>query len=101
MVALRGYNPLLMADTLIKAKVDEAGRVVLVPANVEAQAQVDALALLKDADGLLLRISRDAEGRLHMQTLADVQEELGWLKLAESSMAFWDNPVDDAVWNNA
>ncbi|TAN42579.1 MAG: hypothetical protein EPN22_12495 [Nitrospirae bacterium] len=23
------------------------------------------------------------------------------LQAAESSLAFWDNPIDDAVWNNA
>jgi hypothetical protein len=74
---------------------------VLVPQGHELQEQSDAQVLLQAADGLLLRLSRDANGQMHIQTLADAQEDLGWTKLAESSMAFWDNPIDDAVWNNA
>ena len=29
-----------------------------------------------------------------------LSDHLGWLKLSESSLSFWDNPEDDA-WNHA
>lgn len=28
-------------------------------------------------------------------------EDLEMMRAAESSIKFWDNPMDDAVWNNA
>jgi predicted DNA-binding antitoxin AbrB/MazE fold protein len=29
------------------------------------------------------------------------EESLEMMQAAESSLKFWDNPVDDAIWNNA
>lgn len=29
------------------------------------------------------------------------EESLEMMQAAESSLKFWDNPIDDAIWNNA
>ena len=40
--------------------------------------------------------------RVEVVVLAEQEDEFAGLqKAAEETMAFWDNPEDDAAWNNA
>ena len=64
------------------ARVDEEGNLPALHTGLPAGTEVEVLVELDDKVAVRL-------------------ENHGWLKLAQSSMAFWDNPVDDEVWNNA
>ena len=70
-----------MAVMQIKVVVDENGDLPVLHTDLPAGTEVEVVVEFAEANSL--------------------QEELAWMKLAESSMDFWDNPVDDEVWNNA
>lgn len=91
-----------MDSTLIEARLDADGRVVLAPVEgLPPEARKQAEQLLREAAGLHLYLSRDRAGRLSLRSGVTEDADAEMLSLARGSMAFWDNPVDDAVWNNA
>jgi len=62
-----------------------------------------------DQDGNLPQLHTNLPAGTEVEVIIDLTtaapreslEEDAWLNLAASSMDFWDNPVDDEVWNNA
>jgi hypothetical protein len=81
-----------------KALVDKDGNLLIPGAHLPAGVDLDISA---DAEALITAAKTGSELRIEVLREIEPQEDGIWLKLAESSMDFWDNPVDDAVWNNA
>ena len=86
-----------MAVLHVNAVVDEDGNLVIPGAKLPAGSKV---AVVTDLDLLEQAVQSGAELTLGPAEDLDLDSSV-WLKLAESSMDFWDNPVDDAIWNNA
>jgi hypothetical protein len=78
------------------ALVDEHGNLVIPGANLPAGTR---LLLSADVDQLVEAARAGVE--LRLGPTAGIAGDDSWLKLAESSMDFWDNPIDDAIWNDA
>lgn len=91
-----------MSKIEVQALLSPEGRFELDPAEESPDRRRAIYLLLRAvlAGELELRISQGSSGHVVIEALGE-QEDQDFLKLAESSFDFWDNPVDDAVWNNA
>lgn len=95
-----------MKKTAIKFSLDENGNLVIPRDLFESVSKAGEL--LVNVNGRILQITDLTVNPAPLDssiTEADAGNEQSkmphLLKLAESSMEFWDNPVDDAAWNDA
>ena len=61
------------------AKVGPKGELILPKLKLKKHSMVEVIVLISDEE----------------------EEKRDMLAAAESSLGFWDNPIDDEVWNNA
>ena len=75
-----------MAVMHIRARVDEEGKLVVPASGLPAGTEVDVAIEVAESSALEARIA---------------EEDAAYWSMAKLNLDFWDNGVDDAVWNSA
>lgn len=99
-----------MTEAVVKPVISPEGHIELELVDAQPGDQKAFAALISRSDEIRLRFFESENGGLQVQRMlspdqleAERAESEAWLRAmaAGGSFDFWDNEIDDAVWNNA